>query len=122
MMTKKIGTRQDAMSKINSMKITLFNAISELEVQASNARKAGNNDLSSKLSLQSVALAKLAIKVRKAEDAIRLKIPLISAINELAAIAGDARSKLADLRKTEKFLDEAAKLITIIAKVATVFA
>ena len=112
------SNRQKALAKIQSLKSTHFNAIAELELRAEQAADRDEDVLSGRLSLQAVALAKEAIRIRKAEDQIRVTMPLSPVVAQLDALAADGRSALARLKNVSNALGTAAQLIGIFQRIA----
>lgn len=112
------NARQTALAKLSSLKISLFNAVTELEMRAAAET---DDEKSSELLLQASALARQFILVRVAEDEVRAQMPLTPIVTELDAIAAEARATLDDLKKTAEGLDKAARLLEIIGRLAQVF-
>jgi len=113
---------QIALAKTQSIKISLVNAIMELESRAERARLDNDQDLSRRLSLQSVALSKEALRIHQVEAEIRSRTALKVAIKKLSGIAGEARDTVSLLRKTADALGAAARMIGTLGKLATIFA
>lgn len=113
--------KNTALAKTHSLKITMFNAITELEVQAEAARLAENHSLSGDLSRKANELAEKAILIRRAEDEIRLRNSLRDEIDQLDRIASDSRKMLKRLKKISEALDASARLIQLITQIAGIF-
>lgn len=105
--------KQVALAKLSSLKTTLFNAVTELEMQAADEP---DDQKSSAILLQATALVRQFINVRIAEDYIRAQMPLTPVIMELDGIAEEARKTLKELKKTAEVLKTAARLAEIVAR------
>jgi len=108
-----------AQAKLNSLKITTMNAITELEIRAEAARSQGDTAAEDKHITKAIELAQASVHIRKTEDKIRESIPLMPVISKLDAIASDGRATLASLKKAVDALGQAAKLVQILTRLVS---
>lgn len=110
------SNRQLAIAKLRSMRNSLFEAITELQVQATAAADRGQDDLSSQLSLRAIALTKESVRLRRAEDAIRAQMPITATVHQLSGLADQARNAVRRLRTISELLANTTSLVNIIRR------
>ncbi|MEM1150196.1 MAG: hypothetical protein AAF683_02850 [Pseudomonadota bacterium] len=112
---------QIALAKTRSLKSTIFNAMAELGMRAEEALDAGDEALSSQLSLKLVSLGQQAALVRRTEIQLLSETSLAGPTAKLESIASDARTTLKSLKETADTLAHAAQLITIVGRLSSTF-
>ncbi|MBO9468208.1 hypothetical protein J7443_23480 [Tropicibacter sp. R15_0] len=116
------GDLKRALAKTNSLKLSVINAIIELENGATEALARGDDALSTKLSLQAGLLARESAKIRKAETSLRRKIGLGAAIAKLNTLSSNARKVLKAIRRGVDLIENADLLVKILTNVAKIAA
>ncbi|MBA85530.1 hypothetical protein ACSSNL_08475 [Thalassobius sp. S69A] len=112
--------KQTALAKLSSLKISIFNAMAELEIHAETALAAGRQDEHTAMMLKLGELGRSARKIRDAEDKIRASMPIADTISALDDVAAQARTTLKRLKKTADVLEEIATLIKIVGNLSTI--